>query len=163
VAQAKHDVAEDETTGSLTAKLAERGTELLLEILPGWLRGEVKPQPQDGSLATYCEQLRREDGLLDWNQPAEYIDRQIRAFDPWPGTYTTLDGLRLKVLRARPQPRWQGEEVPGRVVAPTGGLAAATGQGLLHLEEVQLAGRKPMAGEAFMRGQRDLEGRILGT
>ena len=89
----------------------------MVETLPGWLEGEIEARPQDGSLATYCRTLTKEDGRLDWTRPADALDRQVRACDPWPGAHTTWAGQRLKVLRARARPEWQVEGVPGQVVA----------------------------------------------
>jgi methionyl-tRNA formyltransferase len=163
LAQVEHPITADDTTGSLTAKLAKQGAELLIETLTGWLAGEIQAQPQDDALATYCDRLQKEDGELDWSRPAEYLDRQVRAYDPWPGTYTTWEGRRLRILRVRPIVDWQGEGAPGLVVSEPSGLAVITGEGLLVLLEVQLAGKKPMAGDLFARGQRDLVGSCLGT
>lgn len=163
LAQEKHPIAPDDTTRSLTAKLSRKGALLLSETLTGWLKGEIQAHPQDESLATYCDHLQKEDGLLDWNQPAEYLDRQVRAYDPWPGTFTTWEGRRIKVLRTRPQPAWRGEGAPGQLVELPDGLGVVTGTGLLELLEVQLAGKKPMSGNLFARGQRNLVGSFFGT
>ena len=163
LAQAECPIAPDETTASLTAKLAELGAELLVETLAGWLEGAVQAQPQDNAQATYCSQLEKKDGLLDWSQPAAHLDRQVRACDPWPGAYTTWQGQRLKVLRANPQPGWRGEGPQGQVQEMGEGIGVITGQGALELLEVQLAGKKPMAARVFARGQRDLAGGLLGT
>jgi methionyl-tRNA formyltransferase len=162
LAQAKCAIGASDTTASLTAHLAELGAELLAETLPGWLAGEVAAQPQDDDLATFCQPLRKEDGLLDWRRPAESLDRQIRACDPWPGAYTTWQGTRLKILQAVPRPDWPVEGELGQVLALEEGFGAITGQGLLEIREVQLAGKKPMAAELFARGQRDLVGSLLG-
>ena len=134
----------------------------MVETLPGWLEGEIQLQPQDESLATYCEHLKKTDGRLDWRQPADYLDRQVRAFAPWPGAYTTWGEQSLKVLRAQARPEWQGEGVPGQVVALGAGIGVVSGQGVLELVEVQRAGKKPMAAEIFARGQRNLAGSVLG-
>jgi len=131
--------------------------------LPGWLGGQIQAQPQDESEATYCQPLEKTDGLLDWTCPADYLDRQVRACDPWPGAYTTWQGHRLKVLRASCRADWQGEGEPGQTVALKPGLGVFTGAGVLELVEVQLAGKKPMAAGLFARGQRDLMGGFLGT
>jgi methionyl-tRNA formyltransferase len=164
LAQADCPIAADDTTASLTAKLAELGSQLLIETLPAWLAGEIAARPQDDAQATYCRPLRKEDGRLDWTRSADYLDRQVRACDPWPGAYTTWEGQRLKVLRARPVAGWQGEAEPGTVVElEAGGLAVVAGQGALQLLEVQLAGKKPMAAGPFARGQRHLVGGSLGT
>ena len=163
LAQARVPIRADDTTGSLTARLADLGARLLLETLPGWLDGTVRPQPQDDERATYCQLFKKQDGQLDWNRPAWYLDRQIRACDPWPGAYTTWQGQRLKILRARPRPDWQGQSEPGQVLALEPGVGTSTGQGLLELLEVQLAGKKPLAAELFARGQREMIGSRLGT
>jgi methionyl-tRNA formyltransferase len=163
LAQAECPIAPDETTASLTGKLAELGAQLLVETLGGWLGGAIPARPQDNAQATYCSQLEKKDGLLDWSQPAAYLDRQVRACDPWPGAYTTWRGQRLKVLRANPQPCWQGEGRQGQVEEMGAGIGVITGQGALELLEVQLAGKKPMSAGLFARGQRDLVGGLLGT
>jgi methionyl-tRNA formyltransferase len=163
LAQAECLIAPDETTASLTTKLAELGAQLLVETLAGWLEGTVQAQPQDDAQATYCSQLEKKDGLLDWSQPAVYLDRQVRACDPWPGAYTTWQGRRLKVLRATPHPGWEGEGPQGQVQETGAGIGVITGQGVLELLEVQLAGKNPMPAGLFARGQRDLKGGLLGT
>jgi methionyl-tRNA formyltransferase len=163
LAQAEYAIAPDDTTASLTAKLAELGARLLVKTLEGWLDGTVHAQPQDDAQATYCSQLTKEDGRLDWSQSAAYLDRQVRACDPWPGAYTTWQGQRLKLLGARPLPDWQGEGQPGQVQELGAGLGVITGKGALELHQVQLAGKKPMPAGQFARGQRDLIGGQLGT
>ena len=163
LAQAECSIAPDDTTATLTAKLADAGAELLVTTLPGWLVGQIQAQPQDGSLATYCRLLKKADGHLDWTQHAANLDRQVRACDPWPGAFTTWHGQRLKVLRARARPAWQGQGRPGQVIELDDGIGVVTGQGVLQLVEVQLAGKKPMTAAVFVRGQRDLLGNLLGT
>jgi methionyl-tRNA formyltransferase len=163
LAQAECPIAPGETTASLTARLAQLGAQLLIETLHGWLEGIIEAQPQDDSAATYCEQLEKADGFLDWSRPAAYLDRQVRACDPWPGAYTTWQGQRLKVLRARPQPGCEGKGQPGQVQQIGKGIGVITGQGVLELIDVQLAGKKPMPAALFARGQRDLVGGFLGA
>lgn len=163
LAQGECPIALDDTAGSLTVKLARQGAELLVKTIDPWMKGEIQTQLQDEALATYCDQLKKKDGLLDWSNPVEVLDRQVRAYDPWPGTFTTWAGRRLKVLRARPLENWQGGASPGQVLALSNGLGVATGRGLLQLLEVQLAGKKPMAGDLFVRGQQGLVGSLLGT
>jgi methionyl-tRNA formyltransferase len=163
LAQAERPIAPDDTTASLTAKLADLSAELLLETLPGWLAGEIHPREQDDVQATYCGHITKEDGRLDWTRPAAHLDRQVRACHPWPGAYTTWQGQQLKVLRARPWPEWSGGGQPGQVVQTGAGIGVVTGQGLLLLVEVQPAGKRPMLARAFSRGQRDLIGGCLGS
>jgi methionyl-tRNA formyltransferase len=162
LAQAEVPIGAEDTTASLTARLAELGAQLLVETLPAWLQGEIAGRPQDDAQATYCRPLEKEDGLLEWSQPAALLDRQIRACDPWPGAYTTWQGRRFSVLRARPRLDQQAGGTPGQVIELESGIGVVTGQGILELCEVQLAGKKPMAASAFARGQRDLLGRSLG-
>jgi methionyl-tRNA formyltransferase len=162
LAQAGCPIGAADTTASLSARLADLGARLTVETLPGWLGGAIEARPQDDSLATYCRPLTKEDGRLDWTLPAETLDRQVRACNPWPGAYTTWAGQRLKVQRARARPQWQGEGAPGQVVALEAGIGVVAGQGVLALVEVQRAGKKPMAADLFARGQRDLVGSVLG-
>ena len=161
VAQAELPLCPDDTTGSLTAALAELGACLLTGLLPDWLAGEMAEQPQDASLATYCRPLKKEDGWLDWSGSSAQLDRQVRACHPWPGAHTTWRGQMLKVLRTHPRPEWSGAGEPGRVAVLPGSLGVVTGQGLLELVEVQPAGKRPMGAGEFARGQRGIEGTVL--
>jgi len=162
LAQKEWPLAPDETTASLTGNLARLGARLVVETLPYWLAGVIRPQPQDESQATWSRPLTKEDGLLDWSRPAATLDRQVRACDPWPGAYTWLDGERLRILRTCPRPEWSGEGLPGQIVATGAGVGVVTGQGLLDLVEVQLAGKKALTAELFARGRRGLIGSRLG-
>ncbi|MFQ5933681.1 MAG: methionyl-tRNA formyltransferase [Dehalococcoidia bacterium] len=150
----------DDTTGTLTEKLARVGADLLVETLPRWLRGEIEPEPQDDSKATYSKMITKADGEIDWRMPAEEIGRRVRAFDPWPGTYTRWRGKLLKVLRGRPREADQAVE-PGAVVPLSGAVAVATGEGALVLDMLQLEGRKVMDAETFVRGHRGFVGSTL--
>lgn len=162
LAQAPCSIGSEDTTASLTTRLAAMGARLLIGTLPAWLSGKVEALPQDDSLATYCYPLVKQDGHLNWTHSAQHLDRQVRACDPWPGAYTTWQGKRLKVLRARPRPEWKAEGVPGLVVALEPGVGVFTGDGILELLDVQLAGKKPMSADVFARGQRELVGGSMG-
>jgi methionyl-tRNA formyltransferase len=151
-------VRPDDTTGTLTARLADLGAALLLEALPGWLAGTLAAVPQNGARATLAPMLRKEQGRLDWTRPAAALARQVRAFDPWPGTFTTWEGRVLKVLRAAAMP---GAAAPGRVVARAGGLAAGSGDGLLQLIELQLEGKRAVTAAEFVRGHPAVAGALL--
>ncbi len=162
LAQASCPITADDTTGTLTATLADLGAQLLVDTLPRWLGGELAAQPQDHEQATYCRPLTKEDGRLDWTRPAEFLSRQIRACNPWPGAFTTWQGRRLKILLARPHPGDPGNCPPGQVIALVDGIGVVTGAGLLELAEVQLAGKNAMDAQQLARGQRDFVGGILG-
>lgn len=160
LAQARLSIAPEDNRGSLTEKLAYLGADLLLETLPRWLKEEIAPRFQEEDKATYTKILKKEDGLIDWGMSSVKIWRQVRAYNPWPSAYTDFEGRLLKILQARPIKGKRGE--PGLVVATKEGAAVVTGEGPLALEEVQLAGKRAMGIEEFLRGQRRFVGSRLG-
>lgn len=153
-------IAPDDTAGSLHDRLAQLGAELLIETLPRWLAGEIQPQPQDHSKATVTRMLTKEDGRLDWTQPAAALANRVRAFDPWPGAFTTWKGQQLKILKARALER-PAMLSPGMVAHIAEGVAVATGTGWLLLEIVQLAGKRPQPVETFVHGHQEFIGSPL--
>lgn len=157
ISQKSTPILPNETAGSLSARLAFIGAELLLETLPGYLNGNLQPVPQDSSSLTLAPRLTKADGLLDFSQPASKLVRRVRAFNPWPGAYTSWKGQILKVQRASVS---AGEGLkqsgaPGTRSVLDGYPAITTSEGLLVLEEVQPAGKKPLAGKAFILGARE--------
>jgi methionyl-tRNA formyltransferase len=142
------------TTGSLHTTLAAIGASLILDALAR----PRTPLHQVNANATYAPKLSREDGRIDWNQPAATIDRQIRAFDPWPGTFTTLNGSPLKVLSATPA---EASGPPGTVLDPA--LTIACGHQAIRLTKVQLPGRAALDAAAFLRGHPMSPGTSLGS
>ena len=162
LSQATCSISHQDTRESLRARLAQLGADLMMNTLPRWLAGEIQPQSQDDSQATYCRIIAKQDGLIDWSQSAVEIWRRSRAYYPWPGTYTYWRGKLLKVLRAEALPQCSGKGEPGRVMTLDEGLAVATGEGALLLREVQLAGKRALSAEDFGRGQRDFVGSVLG-
>ncbi len=163
LAQVSVRIHPEDTTGSLGARLARIGADLLLETLPRWLEGQIEPQPQDNARATYTRPIAKKDGLIDWSLSAVEIWRRVRAFDPWPGAHTWWRGKLFKVLASRPLPKWAGKGKRGQVLDLSAGVAVATGQGALLLQEVQLAGRRAIGIQDFVRGQRDFVGSLLGA
>lgn len=153
-------IAADETGQSLHDKLAGLGAELLIETLPGYLEGRIIPQPQDETAVTYAPTIKKEEGLIDWMQDAAAIERLVRAFTPWPGTYTLWNGQPLKVLAAE---AGAGSAQPGLVTAQQGRIAIGTGAGLLYPKRLQLAGRNGVSVEEFVRGRPDLINSVLGS
>jgi methionyl-tRNA formyltransferase len=152
-----------ENAGSLTEKLSFIGANLLQEALTGWWRGEIKPRSQNEADASYFSQVKKEDGEINWSEPAAAIWRRVRAFYPWPGCYTTWRGKLLKIIEAVPI---EGEvSAPaGMVVTLTGAVAPlgiGTGEGILGILKVQMAGKKVMNTAEFLRGQRGLVGSEL--
>lgn len=142
-----------ELAPALEARLAEMGAELLLEVLPGWLDGSVSAVPQPEAGATLTRLLRREDGRLDPDKPALELERQVRAYQPWPGSFLEHDGVRLKVWAAGVL----GQDVavePGAIILTEGTLGLGTVEGVLRLDEVQPAGKRRMSGAEYRRGRR---------
>jgi methionyl-tRNA formyltransferase len=147
----------DDTASSLGERLSRLGAGLLIETLPAYLAGNITPQPQDETRATYAPMLKKEDGELDFNQSAEELERRVRAFNPWPGAYTGWQGQPLKILRAhvvRPGPSLP-QPPAGQHDLYQKQPAIRTADGLLVLDEVQPAGKKPMPGKSFLSGIRD--------
>jgi methionyl-tRNA formyltransferase len=153
-------VREDDTTGELMPRLSLISAQLLADVLPRWVKGQIIPQPQDPILATYIKPLTREAGEIDWSLPAIDIWRKVRAFQPWPGTYTRFQGRLLKVLAARLAAPDTGC-LPGVVVAFGKGFGITAGVGVLEILKVQIEGKQAVSGEEFARGQRNLIGTRL--
>jgi methionyl-tRNA formyltransferase len=146
-------IQENDTAGSLFSKLAQLSADFLIESLPAYLRGELPPQQQDDSLSSYAPMLKKSDGELNFNQSAIVLARQVRAYNPWPGSYIISGGKRLKIHSARAiSVTSAGIGVFSR---HDGHPAIGTSEGLLILEQVQPAGKKAMPGETFLRGARD--------
>ncbi|GIW06394.1 MAG: methionyl-tRNA formyltransferase [Dehalococcoidia bacterium] len=160
LAKAAIPITEDDTTGTLTEKLAVLGADLLIRVLPEWVAGRIIPEPQDDALATVAPRIQPADAIIDWRQPSLQIARQVRAYQPWPGARSWLHGKQLTILAATPV---GGEaEPPGAIVLEgRSGLAVATGEGLLRLHRVQLEGGKPLDAASFRAGHRDLAGAVL--
>jgi len=154
--QASLPILPDDTAGSLGKRMAELGADLLLETLPPYLEGRCIPQAQDDSLASYAPMIKKEDGELDFSQPAESLARGVRAYNPWPGASMAWQGQTLKIHTARAVPA--ASRQPGRRLIHGGLPAVETADGLLLLETVQPAGKKPMPGQDFLRGARQWEG-----
>ena len=119
------------TTPELLKILWELGGDLLVETIPKWIAGEITPQEQDHSKATFTEKISRKDGEVDWKKPVEYIEKQIRAYYPWPGVFTFWKGKRIKILKAHIE------------------------QGKLAIDKLQLEGKKPMSMREFLLGYPD--------
>jgi methionyl-tRNA formyltransferase len=163
LAQEKVGISFMNTTGSLSSKLANVGAKLLLETLPKWIGGELRPQAQDESQATYSKLITSKDAEIDWHLSAVELWRMVRAYNPWPSCYTWYQGKRLKIHKAIPFGDVAKGEI-GEVVAlaEPPGVGVVTKQGILGLWQVQLEGRREMSINDFVRGERDFIGCILG-
>jgi methionyl-tRNA formyltransferase len=158
-------IAPTDDTPILADRLAQLGRDVLAEELPRWAAGELVPEPQDDSLATYAPKIVRDDARLDWSLPAVELWRRVRAYRGWPDAFTTWQGKQLKILAAHPQPAGD-DGPPGRVVQVGDGTgqrpAVVTGDGVLVLDTVALEGKRPADGADFVRGYRAFVGADLG-
>jgi methionyl-tRNA formyltransferase len=160
LAQAVVPLPRDARAGPLTDALFRLGARLLVDVLPAYAAGELQPRPQDHSQATVTRLLKKEDGVVAWSLPAIVIERMVRAYDPWPGATTSWRGQAIRLLAAEVRPDWAGAEEPGSLIGrgPGGGPLVATGSGALELQELQPAGKRAMAGSAWLQGLRDGSG-----
>lgn len=142
-------LAPDETAQTLHDKLSALGADLLIETLPGYLDGTIIPQPQNNDLATLAPRIDKGEGRVDWTKPAAEIERTIRAFMPWPGTYTFWNGKQLKLLLGTVG---DGSAEPGTIIERNGQLAIGTGDGLFYPTRLQLEGRGAVGIDEFRRG-----------
>lgn len=149
----------DESTPELEERLAAVAAELLARSLGPWLRGELTARPQPPTGVTTTRPLRRDDGRLDPQRPAVELERQVRAYQPWPGSWLETPVGRIAVWRAEATDQDSASsETPGTLVADADGFALVTAEGRLRLLEVQPAGRNRMTGASFRRGRPSVAG-----
>jgi methionyl-tRNA formyltransferase len=168
LAQETHSLRGDETTASLTDELSAQGARLVERVLADIAAGGMpEGMAQEDSAATYCTTIRKEDGVIAWEQPAETIERKVRAFDPWPRASTILAGETLLLLKSHVYPDTLPEKqaVPGEVLSPDAahGILVRTGQGILAVERLQLQFRKPTDWRSFLNGRPGMPGMRLGA
>ena len=148
-----------DTTATLHDRLAAMGGGLLVEVTDQLAEGRATPEPQDDALANYAKKLTKEEGRIDWSRPAAELDRQVRAFDPFPVAYTPWNDGNLRVWAAEPI---DGGGEPGRVIAASkAGIDVATGKGALRITHLQPPGKKAMAAADFLNAH-DLTGTTFG-
>ena len=158
-----------ETTASLSDIMAQKAAELLPAALRGIAGGTLRARPQDHSRATYCSLIEKEDGLIDWNRSAAEIDAQIRAFDPWPLSYTkhgdvaSKEAMSLFILNAEALENSQ-DTIPGHVLGKDAnkGILIQTGEGILAVTKLQYQTKKALDWKAFLNGARNFMGTRLG-
>ena len=163
LAQAQVPISRQDTTGSLTDKLSLVAAQLLLEVFPRWVGGELTPRHQVEAEAIYTALLTKPEGEIDWRLPAVALWRRVRAFQPWPGCYTDWRGKQLKIIEAVPLNAEKNHRV-GQVLALNQEGAAFgvnTGDGILGVLQVQLEGKRAMSAAEFLRGQPQLLGAVL--
>lgn len=153
-------IASDDSASSLHDRLAQMGAQALLETIDGLLDGSIVPRAQPVEGATYAAKIRKEEAAIDWTRPAAELDRQVRAFNPWPVAETRWNGQQLRVWQANPL-KESTSASPGTLLGgDASGIRVATGSGVLNLTRVQLAGRKAVSAAEFLNAQR-LDGASL--
>jgi len=156
------NIREDENADQLHHRLANMGAEMIVETLHRLRRGTLYPHAQKHDDATYAPMLKKEDGHIPWEQPADRLDAFIRAMTPWPGAYCFWGQKRLKIIQARAYREVAHHEAPGTVVAGfPDELRVATGQGILLVQQIQGDSGKRMPVKDFLRGHALVPGSVL--
>ncbi len=163
-AQSVVDITDEDTTATLTERLAESGAQLLTQTLPSILDGSLRPELQRGT-ATLTRPLVKEDGRIDWSRPAGDIFNQVRAMMPWPRAFTTLpSGAALQVLKAQVVDRPQRTELtPGTVFVAPGQIGVICGVDALSIEVGQLPGSRPNSAAQLLQRRAMADGDCLGS
>ena len=155
VAHVEAEVHPDDTTGSLSDRLAVRSAQMLPDVARDYVAGRRTPVPQDESLTTNTHEWSTADAEIDWSQPARQIERLVRASNPWPVAWTTYGETRLRILTARvADVPSSGEQLPGTVLMSAGTVGVVTADGVLLLDVVQPAGKRSMPAGDWWRGLR---------
>jgi len=150
ISQHSIQIDPSDDAGTLSNKLSELGGKLIIETLPQYLSGEITPLPQKDSAATYAPMLKKADGLLDFAHSTEQLERKVKAYSPWPGTFMYWSGKILKINKAHADHQISGE--PGQTVMRDNLPGVYTNDGILMLDEVQPAGKNKMPGKVFLNG-----------
>ena len=152
-----------DNTATLEGKLAQLGAKLLVKTITDIALDRAPRIPQDEDSATYAKILKKNDGLIDWNSPAQQVHNHVRAMNPWPGAFSYIDIhdelKRLKIIESRVV--WEAGK-PGQVISSEGEFTVACGKDALSIRKLQLEGKKPMSAEDFLRGHPVLTETILG-
>ena len=156
-----YNIKAEETSETLTQCLVHLSDALLLDALPKYLSGEIKPAPQDKAAnimklpakPTYSRKLTKQDGLLDWQKPAVQLEREIRAFSEWPKSYTKFKDLDVVITSAH---SIEQSGKPGKIVATKKDLTIYCGQGALVIDNIKPAGKPQMSIESFLNGHLSL-------
>jgi len=161
LAQNTVNITSNETAGSLYDKLSELSAPFLLQTLKQYIRGKIKPLPQNQSKASFVKIIKKQDGLIDWTKPAQQLERFIRAMTPWPSTWTHWQDKRIKIISVQKKLLAINSYKPGKTFLYNSGLAVQTGRESLIIKKLQLEGKKEMTSAEFLRGHENFIGNIL--
>lgn len=167
IAQSAYNIKSDETMPSLTAQLIKLSDLMIRQVLPRYILGDVIPKPQDvetiasSKTPSYSRKLTKSDGLINWTKPAEIIEREIRAYQPWPRSYTKFGDLVIVITKAHVVKNKRSTAKPGdiEINKSEGSLSICTGDGLLQVDMLQPQGRNEMSSAAFINGYSNIIGR----
>ncbi|MFA4941260.1 MAG: methionyl-tRNA formyltransferase [Patescibacteria group bacterium] len=159
--QTKIKINKEDTAETLSDKLAKLGAEIIVETLKNYISGKIKPKNQSNSESTYVPTLSKADGKIDWQKNAEEIERMTRALNPWPGTWTELNGKKIKIISAFPNILKINKYKIGETFLSDGKLAVQCGQNALLIKRLQLEGKKETTAEEFLRGHKENIGQIF--
>lgn len=162
VAQTALAIGDEDTAGILYDKLSEAGATFLLDTIKKYLSGEITPVTQASGQASYAKELTKSDGLIDWTKPAEFIERFIRAMNPWPMAWTWWNGQQIKIISAQKQVIEINSYKPGKTFKYNSGLAVQCGRDALIIKSLQLEGKNALDSQEFLRGHKDFIGSVLG-
>ena len=160
--QKECEISDNDNYGSLSSKLSNIGAQLIVESIEKYSRGDISPITQDEKLVTLAPKIKKEEHIIDWNQDLTTIDAQVKAFSPYPGAYTMIDGKRLKIFEAKMTKGVNYKEV-GKIINLSKTFFEVTClSGSLKVYEVQIEGKRRMSSKDFMIGISNLENVILG-
>lgn len=165
----KVSIKDDDNTDTLMERLSDIAAEILPTAMEDYVNGEIIPKEQDGAKATYFKMVKKEAGLINWEESAALIWRKARAFYPWPGVFTYWNGKKIKIIKAKPLRQNEAPSLKsleaGQVFSKAGGkknIAVKTGEGALEVFTLQLEGKKEMPAEVFLAGNSSIIGAVLG-
>jgi len=163
IKQYQAKITDSDTAGSLSDKLAKLSAEVLPTTLLEYISGALMPAPQASEGASFAPELKKQDGEIDWSKPAEEIERFIRAMTPWPSAWSRIAdrGSRIVILGTKPQAININDYKIGELFVHDGRLAVQGGGGVLVIEKLQLEGKKPVSGEEFINGHKNMIGTVL--
>lgn len=156
--QREVDIDPDDTFTTLRDKLMPLALDALIETIPNFIDGTIKPKSQNNTLATYCHLMTRDDGKIDWNKTTQEIYNQYRALTPWPGLWTMWGDKRLKLLALKPS---DDSLAPGKIALNHGKIYIGTTDGSLEITSLQLEGKPEMSAKIFANGYKNIDGALL--
>lgn len=166
IGQKKLEIKNNFSAEMLTKKLAALSADYIVKVIPEWIGGKIRPIPQNEDMATYTSVIKKEDGKIDWNEPAEQIYRRYRALFGWPGIFTYFYAQRRRIRLKITKMNWVNYAPtgtrPGKVIEYKKKIAVGAKEGLVILEKVQPEGKKTMDVDEFLRGNKYFLNSVLG-